>query len=66
MGFFSSFLFDAMTQCGTTTCLTVLFQTMQKNGMQTKAAQFLPNLAFLKEPTPEVIRMLLVSSVGIR
>ena len=57
----SSFLFDAMAQCGTTTCLTVLFQTMEAKKMEKEAMKFMSYLAFLKEPTPEVIRMLMVS-----
>jgi len=49
-----------MGQCGTAACLEVLFKTMQKSGMQKEAMKFLPFLAFIKDPTPEVIGLMLV------
>lgn len=54
-----TFLFDAMGQCGTASCLQILFKTMEDAGMQQEAMGVLPFLAFIKDPTPEVIGLLL-------
>ncbi|XP_066921867.1 uncharacterized protein [Clytia hemisphaerica] len=53
-----TFLFDALAQCGTATCLQVLFKTMDQSGMEKEAMKFLPFLAFIKDPNPEVIGLL--------
>lgn len=52
------YLFDAMAQCGTPSCMGVLFKIMKEKNLQSEAFRFMPYLAFIKEPTPEVIRLL--------
>ena len=54
-----------MGQCGTASCLQVLFKTMDESGMQKEAMKVLPFLAFIKDPTPEVIGLLLVRNLVI-
>ena len=61
--YFRKYLFDAMAQCGTAACLEALFKTMERSGMQQEAMSFLPFLAFIKDPNPEVIGLLMVGQL---
>ena len=54
-----------MAQCGTAACLESLFKTMERSGMQQEAMSFLPFLAFIKDPNPEVIGLLMVGQLKI-
>lgn len=54
-----------MAQCGTAACLESLFKTMETSGMKKEAMSFLPFLAFIKDPNPEVIGLLMVCLIII-
>ena len=51
-----------MAQCGTPSCTALLFKIMNENNLHNEAFRFMPYLAFIKEPTPEVVRMLMVNA----
>ncbi|XP_065667671.1 uncharacterized protein LOC101240168 isoform X3 [Hydra vulgaris] len=55
-----SFLLDGLAQCGSHECLSILFDAIQKNvQLQKEAHRFMPYIAFIKEPSPEIIRLLM-------